>query len=61
MIKNSKFILNQSDKEKITQALSNHGVIAFPTDTVWGLGANPLDEIAIKKILKLRKLKYLSS
>ena len=55
MQKNSKFILNQNDKTQIEIELKNNGVIAFPTDTVWGLGANPLDEVAIKKIYDLKK------
>ncbi len=41
------------DKEKIRQAakvIKNGGLVAFPTETVYGLGANALDENAAKKI-----------
>ncbi|BEP30252.1 L-threonylcarbamoyladenylate synthase [Helicovermis profundi] len=41
------------DIEKIKEAaslLTNGEVVAFPTETVYGLGANALDESAIKKI-----------
>lgn len=41
--------------EKIKEVLENHGVIAFVTDTVWGLGCLPNDEIAVKKIYKIKK------
>ena len=55
MIKQNQYILSQSDREKIKNTLSDGGVIAYPTDTVWGLGANPNDESAIKKIYELKK------
>ena len=55
MQKINQHILSQSDAEKISHALNNSGVIAFPTDTVWGLGCNPLDEIAVKKIYEIKK------
>lgn len=55
MQKQNTDILSQSDKENISYALNNGGVIAYPTDTVWGLGANPEDEDAIRKIYELKK------
>ena len=42
----------QVDKEIISQAgqiLKDGGLVAFPTETVYGLGANALDEEAAKK------------
>ena len=36
--------------EKAAEILKNGGTIVFPTETVYGLGANALDEEAIKKI-----------
>lgn len=41
------------DKDLINAAvdvIKNSGLVAFPTETVYGLGANGLDEKAIKKI-----------
>ncbi len=55
MQKQNNVILSQSDVEKISSILQNSGVVAYPTDTVWGLGANPLDEEAVKKIYDLKK------
>jgi L-threonylcarbamoyladenylate synthase len=31
------------------------GVIAYPTEGVWGLGCNPFDEAAVLRILQLKK------
>ena len=43
---------NNIDQESIEQAgsiLKQGGLVAFPTETVYGLGANALDEEAAKK------------
>ena len=42
-------------KEKIKNILDNDGVIAFVTDTVWGLGCLPSSEVAVKKIYEIKK------
>ena len=41
--------------EESRETLENGGVIVFPTDTIYGLGANALDEDAILKIYKIKK------
>jgi len=44
---------NQPEKDKIKRAaeiIRNGGLVAFPTETVYGLGGNALDEDAAKKI-----------
>jgi L-threonylcarbamoyladenylate synthase len=35
--------------------LKKGGIVAFPTDTVYGLGADPLNEKAVDKIYKVKK------
>lgn len=40
--------------EKINKILNNDGVIAFVTDTVWGLGCLPTSEKAVKKIYEIK-------
>ncbi|HQQ63518.1 MAG TPA: Sua5/YciO/YrdC/YwlC family protein [Pseudomonadales bacterium] len=35
--------------------LRNGGVIAYPTEAVWGLGCDPLDEQAVMRVLALKK------
>jgi L-threonylcarbamoyladenylate synthase len=45
------------DREKLIEAaaiLRNGGTVAFPTETVYGLGANALDEQAVKKIFQAK-------
>ncbi len=41
--------------EQIRTVLENDGVIAFVTDTVWGLGCLPSSEKAVKKIYEIKK------
>ena len=43
------------DYEKINKILRNDGVIAFVTDTVWGLGCLPNREKAVKKIYEIKQ------
>ena len=40
--------------EHINEILKNDGVIAFVTDTVWGLGCLPNSEKAVKKIYEIK-------
>lgn len=40
--------------DKINEILKNDGVIAFVTDTVWGLGCLPTSEKAVKKIYEIK-------
>lgn len=47
--------LNNELKNKIQKTLENDGVIAFVTDTVWGLGCLPNSEKAVKKIYEIKK------
>ena len=47
--------LNNDTKTQIKTILDNDGVIAFVTDTVWGLGCLPTSEKAVKKIYEIKK------
>lgn len=40
--------------EKINDVLKNDGVIAYVTDTVWGLGCLPNSEKAVKRIYEIK-------
>ena len=42
---------------KINQILKNDGVIAFVTDTVWGIGCLPTSKKAVEKIYEIKKEK----
>ncbi|MGE5494091.1 MAG: L-threonylcarbamoyladenylate synthase [Burkholderiales bacterium] len=39
---------------KATEVIKSGGLVAFPTETVYGLGANALDEDAVKRIFELK-------
>lgn len=41
--------------KEIIDTLNNGGVIAYVTDTVWGLGCLPNNENAVKKIYEIKK------
>ena len=36
-------------------ALHRGGVIAYPTEAVWGLGCDPFDEAAVMRLLALKQ------
>ena len=49
---------NKIDYEKlenISKIIKNGNIVVFPTDTVYGIGTNGLDEIAIKKLYEIKK------
>ena len=56
-MKQIKLNLNNIDNSinKSAEILKNGGVIIYPTDTLYGLGANALNEDAIIKIYKIKK------
>lgn len=41
--------------EKAAKVLRDGGVILYPTETIYGLGANALDEKAVSKIFKIKE------
>lgn len=43
------------NKKEIIDVLNHDGVIAYVTDTVWGLGCLPDSEKAVKKIYEIKK------
>ncbi len=46
--------INNTKISKAADIIKNGGLVAFPTETVYGLGANALDTEAIKKIFKAK-------
>lgn len=53
MIKTKIFTIKNELDEQLLEAaaiLKNNGTVAFPTETVYGLGANALNEVAVNKI-----------
>jgi len=47
--------LQQEVLEKAVNALKKGGVIAYPTEGVYGLGCDPNDEKAVRKILQIKQ------
>jgi len=51
--------LTNYNEEKVIKAAANTlesgGTIIYPTDTIYGLGANALDEKAVKKVFEIKK------
>mgnify|MGYP001627818039 FL=1 len=42
-------------RQRLCQVLDGQGVIAYPTEAVWGLGCNPWSEFAVDTILALKQ------
>lgn len=45
----------ERDIIKCLDVLKTGGVILYPTDTVWGLGCDPTDPVAVKKIYDIKQ------
>ena len=48
------FMDNERNYEQAVDILKNGGVVAFPTETVYGLGALATDELAVQKIFEAK-------
>ena len=46
--------LNSLHLERAVRVLRSGGVIAYPTEGVWGLGCDPFDEGAVGRVLRLK-------
>ena len=46
--------LSDKETENIKSIFENDGVIAFPTDTVWGIGCLPENIKAVEKIYSIK-------
>ena len=47
-------MLYKNDIEQCLTVLQNGGIILYPTDTVWGIGCDATNEIAVAKIYALK-------
>jgi L-threonylcarbamoyladenylate synthase len=55
-----KALTSRSDIDKAAALLRAGGLVAFPTETVYGLGANALDEAAVRRIFEAKGRPYSS-
>src|SRR5215471_604890 len=46
---------DSSDIQKAAEIIRSAGLVVFPTETVYGLGANALDPAAVRKIYELKQ------
>ena len=46
--------LNEEAIEEAAEVIKNGGLVAFPTETVYGLGANALNPQSVKKIFEAK-------
>ena len=55
--------VNCDDKgiERMVQMIEKGGIVIFPTDTVYGIGCNPYNENAVKKIYEIKSRTKLKS
>ncbi|MDC0928026.1 L-threonylcarbamoyladenylate synthase [Nitrosopumilus sp.] len=56
-----KVTCNNEGIEKIARIIEKGGIAIFPTDTVYGMGCNPYNEEAVKKIYKIKSRTKLKS
>jgi L-threonylcarbamoyladenylate synthase len=49
----NQFIINQA-----TKILANGGIIAYPTDTLFGIGCDALNEKAIKRVFEIKSRSF---
>lgn len=58
MTTNNPHISTVFQAQKVQQAadfMAAGGILAYPTESVWGLGCNPLDEQVVTRLLALKK------
>jgi len=48
-------IITEESLDLAAECLKNGGLVAFPTETVYGLGANALDPLAVAKIFEAKE------
>lgn len=51
---NQNFVDFRDDTAKAVDVLRNGGVIIYPTDTVWSLGCDATNSVAVDKLLKIK-------
>lgn len=45
----------KAELEKVASSIKNGGLVLFPTETVYGIGTNGLDKVAVEKIYEIKK------
>ena len=50
--------INEEKLKEVADLIKNSGVVVFPTETVYGMGANAFDEDAVKKLYDIKRRDY---
>lgn len=48
-------MIQQIDAEKAAEVLKHGGVIAYPTEAVWGLGCDPFNRDAVRRLIAIKQ------
>ncbi|UCD92238.1 MAG: threonylcarbamoyl-AMP synthase [Methanobacteriota archaeon] len=54
-MKKFKSPLDDSQLEEVIEVLENDGTVVYPTDTLYGLGANPFSEDAVRRMFEIKR------
>jgi L-threonylcarbamoyladenylate synthase len=57
-MKRFKSPLSEEQLQEIVDVLKSGGTIVYPTDTLYGLGTDPFDEEAVKRMFDLKRRPY---
>jgi L-threonylcarbamoyladenylate synthase len=49
------FTIYKDEIKKCLEILRSGGIILYPTDTIWGIGCDATNEVAVQKIYQLKK------
>ena len=44
----------KEEVRKACEILKNGGIILYPTDTIWGIGCDATNEVAVKRVYELK-------
>ena len=47
--------VSQEAVEEAAEVVKNGGLVVYPTDTVYGLGCNPFDEDAVRRLINAKR------
>ena len=53
--------LDENIIDEAIQVLSDGGVVLYPTDTVYGLGANIFNNDAVRRVFEIKKRSFILS
>jgi len=48
------YMFGKDNIGQITSTLSNGGIILYPTDTIWGIGCDATNPVAVERVFKLK-------